>query len=141
MKKLFKTFVAVALIGGLATFSSCTKTCDSGYEGDKCNTEIRAKFVGQWQGNESCTVGSDTYTLTIANASDILKITLNNVYGQAFVATATVEGTTFTVANQNVGGTVNVQGNGSLSGSVLTFTYTINDGVSSNSCTFTGNKL
>lgn len=142
MKKIFKTFLTVAAFAAVAGVSSCTKVCDEGYEGDKCDVAIREKFIGQWQGQESCTVGSDSYTLTIAaSGSDILKITLNNVYNQTFTATATVDGTTFNVANQNVGGTVNVQGNGSVSGSNISFQYTINDGTTSNTCTFTGTEL
>jgi hypothetical protein len=142
MKKLFRTFLAVAAFAAVTGVSSCTKVCDTGYEGDKCDVKIRDKFIGQWQGQETCTVGTDSYTLTIgASGTDILKVTLNNIYNQAFTATATVDGTTFTVANQNVGGTVTVQGNGTVSGNNISFQYTISDGTTSNTCTFTGTKL
>lgn len=142
MKKLFKTFAAVALIGSISFLSSCDKVCDEGYEGDDCKTQIRAKFLGAWQGPETCTVGTDNYTLTIASSStDVLKITLTNIYGSAFVASATVSGSNFTVANQNVGASVTVQGSGSVNGNALTFTYTIADGSTSNTCTFNGTKL
>lgn len=142
MSKLFKSFMTVAAFAAITFVSSCTKTCDEGFEGDKCDTEIREKFVGQYQGQETCTVGTDSYTLTIAkSSSDVLKITVNNVYNQSLTATATVDGSTFDVANQNVGGSVTIQGTGTLSGDNLSFQYTIADGVNSNSCTFTGTKL
>ena len=145
MKKLFRTFCAVALIGAIATTSSCTKTCDAGYEGTKCDTKIRTKFLGQWQGNETCTTGSDNYVITVAESgSDILKVTVSNIYNNGspiLVATATVDGTTMTIANQNVGGTVTVQGTGTVNGNTISITYTISDGTNSNSCTFSGTKL
>lgn len=142
MKKLFKTFMAVALISSLGILSSCDKTCDEGYEGDKCDTEIREKFIGAFQGNEICTTGNDNYTLTIAKSgTDVLKVTLSNVYGSAFVATASVDGSSFTVASQTVAIGVTVSGSGTVSGNNLTFSYNINDGTNSNNCSFTGTKL
>jgi hypothetical protein len=142
MKKLFRTFIAVAVIGSIATLASCTKTCDEGYEGDDCKTEIRAKFLGAWQGQETCTVGTDSYTLTITSSgSNILNVVLNNVYNDAIVATASTDGTTFTVANQNVGGSTTVQGTGTVTGNSISFQYTLADGANSNTCTFTGTKL
>lgn len=141
MSKLFKTFMTVAVFAGLTVVSSCTKTCDEGFEGEKCDTEIRAKFVGQFQGSETCTVGTDNYTVTITtSATDVLKVTFNNVYNAAYTATATVDGSAFTVANQTVATGVTVQGSGTISGDNLTFTYTI-DGAANNTCTFTGTKL
>src|SRR5690606_20797803 len=90
---------------------NCICVCTAGYEGDKCQTEVRTKFLGQWQGEEIRTAGTDNYTITIAaSGSDVVKITVNNVYNQAFVATATVDGTSFTVASQDVGAGTNVQG-------------------------------
>jgi hypothetical protein len=142
MKKLFRTFIAVAVIGSIATLASCTKTCDEGFEGDKCDVEIRAKFLGAYAGNEICTAGSDNYTLTVANSgTDILKITLSNVYGSAFTASASVDGSSFTVPSQTVAVGVTVSGSGTVTGNNLTFTYNINDGTNSNNCTFTGAKL
>lgn len=145
MKKLFRTFCAVALIGAIATTTSCNKTCDTGYEGDKCDTKVRTKFIGQWNGSEICTAGSDNYVITITEAtSDILKVTVSNLYNNGspvLVATATVDGTTMTIASQNAGGGVTVQGSGTVSGSSITITYSLSDGTNSNSCTFTGTKL
>ena len=143
MKKIFNSFLIVAMIASVASISSCTKTCDAGYEGSDCKTQIRAKFIGQFQGPETCTVGTDNYAITIANSStDIIKITITNVYNQTFVATATVDGSTFAVANQTVATCVTVEGTGTLSGNTLTFTYTIATvGAASNACTFTGTKI
>ncbi len=143
MKKIFKTFVAITTIAAVSFISSCTKTCDPGYEGSDCKTETRAKFVGQYQGPETCTVGTDNYTLTVAKSStDVLKITFTNVYNQAYTAIATVDGSSFTVESQTVASGVTVSGTGTLSGTTLTFTYTITTaGAASNTCTFSGVKL
>jgi hypothetical protein len=143
MKKVFKSFLAIAIIGAVTTVTSCTKTCDPGYEGDDCKTEIRAKFIGQYAGPETCTVGTDNYTITVGRSStDALKITFANVYNQAYTAVATVDGSSFTVETQNVATDVTVAGTGTLSGNTLTFTYTIvTVGAASNTCTFVGTKL
>ncbi len=130
--------VAVSLF----TASSCTKTCDEGYEGDDCKTAIREKFLGSFKGNEICGTGNDNYTIAIAaSGTDILKINLGNVYNQNLTVTATVEGTSFSVASQQPAVGVTVSGTGSVSGNNITFTYNINDGTNSNNCTFTGTKL
>ncbi len=143
MKKMFKSFIAIAVIGAVTTVASCTKTCDSGYEGDDCKTETRAKFIGQFTGPETCTIGNDNYTITVGRSStDALKITFANVYNQGFTAVATVDGSSFTVETQSIATDVTVSGTGTLSGNTLTFTYTVvTVGSASNTCTFTGTKL
>jgi ferritin-like protein len=45
MKKIFKSFLIVAVMASVASISSCTKTCDPGYEGTDCKTETRAKVL------------------------------------------------------------------------------------------------
>ncbi|MBL0308596.1 MAG: hypothetical protein IPP77_02580 [Bacteroidetes bacterium] len=145
MKKIFGLFLTVATAAIIT--SSCTKTCDPGYEGDKCTTEVRAKFVGQWKGDEVCTVGTDSYTIAVANsASDVQTITITNIYNQTFTATASATGTTFTAAaNQTLAtGVTLLSGSGSLTGNTLTFTYAIQAAgppAITNNCTFTGTKL
>ncbi len=143
MKRVFKSFLAIAAFAAVSSITSCTKTCDPGYEGSDCKTEIRAKFIGQFQGPETCTVGTDNYTVTITrSSSDALKIVFTNVYNQAYTATATVDGSSFTVESQTVATNVTVSGTGTISGNTLTFTYTIATvGAASNTCTFTGTKL
>jgi hypothetical protein len=143
MKKITTTFMTAAVFAALVFTSSCTKECDPGYEGDDCKTETRAKFIGQYTGPETCTVGTDNYTITVGRSStDALKITFTNVYNQAYTAVGTVDGSSFTVGTQDVATGVTVSGTGTLSGNTLTFTYTIvTTGSVSNTCTFTGTKI
>lgn len=140
-----KKVIYSALMMGALAFSttSCTKTCDAGYEGTDCKTETRAKFLGAFSGTEQCTVGNDQYTVTVTNSStDVVKVVLSNVYNQAFTATATVDGSTLTITSQPVGTSGSVSGSGTLSGDAktLTLNYSISNGTTSNACVFTGTK-
>ncbi|KAA5532465.1 hypothetical protein F0919_16895 [Taibaiella lutea] len=154
MKKtrLFLTASLLA-IGSLSavTMTSCSKddtTCAVGYEGKDCKTLSRDKFIGQWQGHEDCTIGTDDYSITLtASGTSEVKLIYTNVYNQAFTATGEMTGTngfTFSGTAAGTSGTVNFSGNVSLDQSTgkLTSTYMIKDGVNpDNSCTFTGTKL
>ncbi len=163
MKKIKFLFLSVIAVTAMTVFNSCSDnckdvncqnggTCDeddgtcicaTGYEGVECETKMRSKFIGQFQGNETCTVGSDSYVITIAeSSSNILNITISNVYNQSFTASATLSGSnSFNMGSQSVAAGVTVSGNGTLSGNSLTFSYDIDDGTLQNSCTFVGNKL
>ena len=153
MKKT-RLFLAAALltIGGfsMVTMSSCSKddeTCNVGYEGKDCKTLSRTKFIGQWQGHEQCTVGTDDYviTLTPSSTGDITLV-YSNVYDQQFTATGTMTGPngfTFSGTAAVTGGTANFSGTVTLDPStgILTSTYNVSSPASSNSCTFTGTKV
>jgi len=116
---------------------SCT--CQTGYEGTTCQTLSRAKFVGVYVGNEQCTVGTDQYSITITENSDAIKLTMSNIYNQAFTAVGTMSGTnTFSFNNTQSGSTFS--GTGTLNGNQLTVSYQISDGITTNACTFTGTK-
>ncbi len=124
--------------GGTCTDGTCA--CPSGYEGSLCETLSRTKFIGVYTGTETCTVGSDTYSITITANSDALKFNIQNLYNQSFTAIATAGGNSFTIPNQTVGSGVTAVGSGSITGNIITITYSINDGVASNTCTYTGTK-
>lgn len=146
MKKMFRPFLMVATVAALFTVNSCTKTCDEGYEGDDCKTEVREKFVGQFKGDETCTVGTDNYTITVAKGStDVLTLVINNAYNQGFTVSGKVSGSTLTIEEQTVGSAGSkLKGTGTLSGDGKTFTfaYTVTPTVgAANSCTFVGNRL
>jgi len=57
--------------------------CDEGYEfdaDDKCNQEIRAKYIGTWVGTHQVNgTTSVSYTMTIAADSDVQKAIVTNV--------------------------------------------------------------
>jgi hypothetical protein len=130
MKKLFRTFIAVAVIGSIATLASCTKTCDEGYEGDDCKTEIRAKFLGSWKGNDLCTTGtySDITVVLTGGSSSVTNVVLSNLGG--FGATETVVATlnsagALEISNASISGGRTITGLITSSGSALNFSYTV----------------
>ncbi|MBS1688492.1 MAG: hypothetical protein JSS96_07190 [Bacteroidetes bacterium] len=132
--RVFRHIASCALLtvglAGTLFMSSCSK--DSAKWGDK--------FVGSYNGHETCTTGSDDYTATIsATSTPDMTITLQNIYGQGFSATCTKTGDqTFTFSGSQSPATFT--GNGTLNGNQLTVVYTISTATVSNSCTFIGNK-
>lgn len=124
--------------GGTCTDGSCT--CPSGYEGANCQTLSRDKFIGVYVGTEVCTVGTDAYSITCSTNTDELKFNIQNLYNQSLTAIASASGNAFTIPNQTVGAGVTASGSGTITGNTITITYTVNDGVVSNTCTFTGTK-
>ncbi|HNB81048.1 MAG TPA: hypothetical protein PLP34_00770 [Chitinophagaceae bacterium] len=125
--------------GGTCTDGTCA--CPAGYEGTLCETLSRTKFLGVFTGNETCTLGTDTYSITCTANSDDTKFNIQNLYNQSSVtAIASANGNAFTIPSQTVmAGTVAV-GSGTISGNTITVTYTISDGTNTNTCTFTGTK-
>lgn len=165
MKNTFRSvaFSALLALGAFSavTYTACTKdeckdvtcanggtcsggncSCPVGYEGTTCQTLSRDKFIGTYIGNETCTTGTDNYTITIATNSDVMKLTISNIYNNAapvYTATATVTGANgFTFSNTQAGATFS--GTGTLSGNQITISYTVSDALTSNSCTYIGTK-
>ncbi|MBK7147848.1 MAG: hypothetical protein IPH78_03265 [Bacteroidetes bacterium] len=140
MKKVFRTFVAIALVGTIAGVNSCTKTCDLGYEGDDCKTEVRTKYLGAFNGTESCTTGNSTIAVNITSvASDVTKVNFNNLYGAAFNNTGTVQADgDITIANQTFG-TGQISGSATVDAGKVKVTYTVTAGGASDACTWTQN--
>lgn len=106
--------------------------CETGYETDgegRCSAEQRAKFVGMYSCIDQCENSvNDNYFCTIENSSaGIDKINIGNIYGFANnVVTATVSGSSFTVAAQTTADNFSIEGSGSLaSNGLVTFNYTI----------------
>lgn len=116
-------------------------TCETGYEGDNCDIEERAKFYGTYTGNETCTTGSDNYQVTVtSNSAGITSVSISNIYNQSFIVSGTVSGTSVSIPSQSVGSSTTVSGNGSISGNQLTITYEISSPLGTNSCTYIGSK-
>lgn len=125
--------------GGVCSGGNCT--CVVGYEGTRCETKSRDKFVGTYVGSELCTIGTDNYSITISANSDNVKLTYTNLYNNTPVITAvcTMTGTdAFSFSGTQ--STITFSGTGKLVGNQLTVDYTITDGTSTNTCKFTGNK-
>ncbi len=165
MKNLKTILTATALTLGLftVTFTACTPdpckdvvcqnggTCDAngncacpaGYEGTTCATLSRDKFIGVFNGSETCTVGTDTYAVTCTANSDNTKFNIQNLYNQSTIlAIASADGNSFTIPSQTVAAGVTGVGSGTISGNNITITYTLTDNVTSiaNTCTYVGAK-
>lgn len=137
MNKFFKSMMAVVALASIMTFSSCTKECDPGYEGDKCEDKWITNLLGTWTtNNEVCTSGGpSTFQITITEGSEVTKINISGLYGAAGVsASGTVdEGDNVTIASQPFG-TGSISGSGTLSGSTLTLNYSVTGGGSTDAC-------
>lgn len=130
MKKLINYLMMGAVAATLMTTSSCTKTCDPGYEGSDCKTETRAQYYGSWKvsGTDNATP-QGTYTnkdLTIgSNSGGVLKLSLSSIgLGLVFDATLGTDGKTFVIDNFTTGG-YSYSGTGSFtSSSAMNLTLT-----------------
>lgn len=140
MKKLFKPFMVAAAFAGLMTVSSCTKTCDEGFEGDDCKTEIRAKYVGAFTGTEECTTGNSIITITYDDqSSDVTKVSIQNLYGAGFVSEGTLQSDgSINIATQTFG-TGSISGTVNISGGKISATYVVTASGVSDNCTWTQN--
>ena len=134
MKNLFKPFLMAATVASIFFVSSCTKTCDEGYEGDDCKTEIRAKFIGQWKGNDVCTSGTyNNITITLANGSgSVMNVTLTNLGGFGATETITAKvnaGGALEFTSAAISGNRTVTGTITSSGSAINVSYTVTPAV------------
>lgn len=104
-------------------------------------------FLGSYTGNETCSQGTDNYTLTISS-NGAGGLTISNIYGAGITCTAEVSGNSFTVPHQTQNidydgdiYVVTVSGSGTVSGNSVTFTYNVSvSGGVDNTCTFNGTK-
>lgn len=126
--------------GGTCNESDGSCSCAVGYEGTDCATLSRAKFIGVFIGTETCTIGSDAYSITCSASASDLTFNIQNLYNQSLTAVASANGNAFTIPSQTVGAGITASGSGSITGDNITVTYTINDGAVTNTCTFTGTK-
>lgn len=114
--------------------------CDAGYEGTDCDTESRAKFIGTYNVTEACTSGNYTYSISATtSATGITSIIISNFGDYGVNVTGTVSGSNLTIANQTVGGGT-FSGSGQISGNILTITYNVTAGTSTDDCTMTCTK-
>lgn len=130
MNKLFKSFMTIAAFSALTIVSSCTKTCDEGFEGDKCDTEIRAKFIDNYDVSESKNSNAPySYTTSITTSSaNVLQVNISELGGNFFNSSvkATVDGTSLTIASQDPDSDgYTIAGSGTISNNTVSLTYTI----------------
>ena len=114
--------------GGFCNDGICS--CQTGYEGDDCTMEVRAKFLGTYNVNDHCTITGDTsYTVNIAAAADeVLEVEIanfNNDFSNSVRAVVTGNNINIPPQAPDLDGRA-VSGNGVFSGSnTITWSYTI----------------
>ena len=110
MKKIFNSFLIVAVMASVASISSCTKTCDAGYEGSDCKTQILTKFLktGATVSEVCGTVTSTPYVVDVATGSDATHFRIKNLGGYSctagdyYVVLTVKDGTNSTIDAQTV---------------------------------------
>lgn len=134
MKKTFKFGIAVATLALIVAVNSCSKTCDKGYEGKKCDTKMNEKFVGTYTVHDTAHIGSGdsfyVYSMSIAaSSSDPQGVSITNFGGfnAGSVVTGTVDGTNLSIANTSIGSVAISNASGSINSNTLTFSYTAVD--------------
>jgi hypothetical protein len=151
MKKqfIFNSLMILGLAFVFGTVTSCNrKGCmDSVAENysskakkdDGTCTYARTKFIGSYSTTETCTSGSDSYTVTISeSSSDKTKIVILNLWDAGESVTGTVSGNTVTFNQTNQG--FNFSGTGTISGTTLTINYSLSGGGFVDNCTATAIK-
>jgi hypothetical protein len=127
MKKIFASFLTVAAFAAVTTISSCTKTCDEGYEGSDCKTEIRTKFlVNNAVVADGCAGSGYNMSIT-AKQSAITYIVFSNLgnYSTPAVVEAQVDGNSLSATSFVDAAGRKFTVDGSLSGNTLTVHYTV----------------
>jgi hypothetical protein len=119
--------------------SSCNNgfcNCLFGYEGALCENLARAKFIGNYLVNETCSgSGSNVYRIEIKSSqSSITEVEILNLYGNPQIVV-------IGVLNNTGGITISPQsfGTASISGSISEtgiFSYTLSAQNQSDNCTF-----
>jgi len=120
------------LNGGTCNDGNCA--CAAGFEGSTCGTEMRAKFVGVFNGTFSCPGVNATITMT--NSNSAASITSIVMFDGVDTWIGTVNGSSVSVATQTISGGNTISGSGQLSGLILT----MNLNISGTTCTYTGTK-
>lgn len=125
------------------TYGTCFDgdcVCDDGYEigaSGVCDTESRAKFIGNYNVSETCGGPADTYSSGISNGTSVTQVTISNFGNSGLNVTANISGDELTVPSTDLvigGNTVTVSGSGTIVGNVLTLNYSASGAVSF-SCT------
>ncbi len=171
--KSFKNLSLAALLSasafGLTLFSSCNDdpckdtvcqnggtcnettgncNCPSGYEGNSCETQANAKFVGTYGAVETCGgTGSPAYVVTItADPTSPSQVLINNLgnygctVGGTITFTGVANGMSLTVNDNKCSTQMNANGTMSSDGKTISMPYTATYPGGSDNCTATLTK-
>lgn len=125
MKKILLAGVAVFAVFTTITFTSCKEnyckgtvcayggncneddgscSCQTGYEGERCETITRNKFKGAWRVIEDGTTSNPaTYSVSVEDGQAINEVIIRNFYNKFNpVVKATVKGDSIFIATQQI---------------------------------------
>lgn len=126
MKNIFKPILMMAAFAAMLTITSCEKTCDAGYEGSDCKTQIRTKYYGTYKvsgtavnGGGSATITDLLVTVSASSTTNVQDFNITFVLGgDSYLLKGTLkDGSAFTVPSQTANGNT-YTGSGSFAGSV-----------------------
>jgi hypothetical protein len=135
MFKTNKSPLTIAILLLLVAAAGCSKLCNSGYEGVRCNELVTAKFIGIWSAVD--TPGNLTYSDTINQGTSINDINLSSSFAAhhfAHIIRASVATNAITIPYQQPdSGNTYLQGTGIISDDhhTIMVTYQIIIGVDS----------
>lgn len=119
----------VCLNGGTCIIGICD--CITGYEGDDCGTESRAKVIGTYSVTDNCSSsGGSTYTVVVTvSSTDVANMLISNFW-DSFTnsVVVSIDGDDITIANQEPDNDdFTISGSGTYSNGTISFSYTITD--------------
>lgn len=135
----------VCLNGGTCSGGTCV-SCNAGYEGDRCETVSRDKFIKTWNAADDLTGGSThlvyTVSINVGSGTAVTNASISKAFSDDFFnnpISATVSGNTITIPSQNPdGNNYSLTGTGTISGGKITWSYTIKNDLTSVSQVYTG---
>ena len=150
------SFWMICFVIIMTVFSSCRKTCEeincnngecnngrcncyTGWGGKYCDVKISENFIGNWAVSEVCTNANDTYFLTITESVfNSSVIVLDNLYAPNTLVEATIDpgdARTIYITNYYDGfNYYNGTGNLDFGTGTLTINFTVDDGISPETC-------
>ena len=99
-----KCKATVCAYGGVCNSDDGSCTCQTGYEGDRCETVTRDKFKGAWRVIEDGTSSNPAqYATSIEDGNNINDVIIHNFYNTFNpIITAQVKGDTLYVPSQQI---------------------------------------
>lgn len=133
MKKILPLLFIIA-----ASLSACQKECDAFHEGKGCKSEVREKYIGQYNGGVSRpgTAFIGIFEIKKGNGG-AESLDFNGAQGEL------TSSNTFEVSYQPItvnGSNGQIQGYGSFDGTILSFYYEITMSGATNASYFVGEK-
>ncbi|CAN5188430.1 hypothetical protein BH09BAC1_BH09BAC1_09890 [soil metagenome] len=120
--------------------TTCTCVCKTGYSGSTCSTLVRASFIGNYNGTETCGTDTDTYAVKLTAGTTDVDVQFENIYDAGFFVNGTVNSQGgITIPSQSFG-TGTISGNATVTANSLSITFTVSGGGNSATCTFVGSK-